>query len=106
MKISVATFQVRTEILSAALINQSMLEVCHRWGAVLLVDDVVFLWGQMSLIAQQHHWPSVILQHLTSFRGQGVIFFTCKGGHVNWGEGGLPQIKVIAFPLRQSDTCS
>ncbi|KAL7822606.1 hypothetical protein V8C26DRAFT_438057 [Trichoderma gracile] len=44
MKISVDTFMVSPEIISAALIDQKMLEVCHRWGAVLLVDDLPFLW--------------------------------------------------------------
>lgn len=82
-----------------ALIHQKMLEVCHRWGAVLLIDDLPFLWSRMSLLAQQKQWPSVVLQHLTSPRGQGVIFFTCKGNHVNWGEGALSQSKVTAFPL-------
>ncbi|PTB79118.1 hypothetical protein M440DRAFT_1389172 [Trichoderma longibrachiatum ATCC 18648] len=99
MKISVDTFMVKPEIIGAALIHQKMLEVCHRWGAVLLIDDLPFLWSRMSLLAQQKQWPSVVLQHLTSPRGQGVIFFTCKGNHVNWGEGALSQSKVTAFPL-------
>ncbi|KAL6891605.1 hypothetical protein HDV57DRAFT_507815 [Trichoderma longibrachiatum] len=99
MKISVDTFMVKPEIIGAALIHQKMLEVCHRWGAVLLIDDLPFLWSRMSLLAQQKQWPSVVLQHLTSPRGQGVILFTCKSNHVNWGEGALSQSKVTAFPL-------
>lgn len=98
MKISVDTFMVAPEIISAAVIDQKMLEVCHRWGAILLVDDLPFLWSQLVLAAQQKQWPSIVLQHLTRPRGHGVIFFTSKGGHVNWGEGALPQIKVIAVP--------
>ncbi|TFB05358.1 hypothetical protein CCMA1212_003060 [Trichoderma ghanense] len=94
MRISVGSFTMKTEIISAALIDQKMLEVCHRWGAVLLINDLPFLWSQMSLIAQHAQWPSVILQHLTSPRRQGVIFFACKGGHVNWVDGALPQIRT------------
>ncbi|OTA06709.1 hypothetical protein A9Z42_0074770 [Trichoderma parareesei] len=102
MKISVDTFMVAPEIISAAVIHQKMLEVCHRWGAILLVDDLPFLWSQLVLAAQQKQWPSIVLQHLMSPRGHGVIFFTSKGGHVNWGEGALPQIKFLRGAARDA----
>ncbi|KAL6871250.1 hypothetical protein J3F83DRAFT_648735 [Trichoderma novae-zelandiae] len=94
IRVSARTFELKPEIVSAALFEQKMLEVCHRWGAILLIDDAFFLWDHICLTVQQKTWPSVFLQHLTSPRGQGVLFLTCKGGHVNCGEGALPHTKI------------